>query len=163
MSSSISVINGSTDDLAIREESPFSMNSGNSNSGNSDDHIDSGSNKSGESFESEEIINEAFSIVPYNIKDKKPRLGLLFSTLADAIDFYTKYGEEIGFDVNLSSQKRYNDGTVRIRYLKCSKAGFTETFKHDSINESESCKRKTTSKRIGCPAIIKFKNLPDIL
>lgn len=84
----------------------------------------------------------------------------MFSTLSDAIDFYNKYGEESGFDVNLSSQKRYNDGTVRIRYLNCSRAGFTETFKHDSINESESCKRKTTSKRIGCPAIIKFKNLP---
>ncbi|KAI3509090.1 hypothetical protein L1887_24116 [Cichorium endivia] len=82
MSSSISVINGSTDDLA---KSSFSMNSGHSNSGNSDDHIDSGSNKSGESFESEQSINEAFSIVPYNIKDKKPMLGLLFSTLADGV------------------------------------------------------------------------------
>ncbi|KAI3510943.1 hypothetical protein L1887_18084 [Cichorium endivia] len=69
MSSSISVINGSIDDQAICEQSSLSVNSGHSINGNSNVHIDSGSNKSGESCESELSINEAFSLVPNNIKE----------------------------------------------------------------------------------------------
>ncbi|KAL4568815.1 hypothetical protein LXL04_024431 [Taraxacum kok-saghyz] len=77
------------------------------------------------------------------------------------LEFYKNYGYKSGFDVNLSSQKMYNDGTIRIRYATCSRSGFTESFKNENSNENHlyGKRRRTSSKNKGCPAVFKFKNL----
>ncbi|CAI9291061.1 unnamed protein product [Lactuca saligna] len=84
----------------------------------------------------------------------------MFDSLDIGLDFYKTYGQECGFDVNMSSQKRYNDGTIRIRYSTCSRSGFTESFKIKNVKKFSDVKRmRTSSKKNGCPAVSKFKNL----
>ncbi|CAH1432862.1 unnamed protein product [Lactuca virosa] len=78
-----------------------------------------------------------------------------------SFDFELYNAEKCGFDVNMSSQKRYSDGTIRIRYSTCSRSGFTESFKNENVNVkfSDVKRRRTSSKKNGCPAVSKFKNL----
>ncbi|KAL7586923.1 hypothetical protein Lser_V15G40525 [Lactuca serriola] len=54
----------------------------------------------------------------------------------------------------MSSQKRYNVGTIRIRYSTCSRSGCTELFKNENVNVkfSDVKRRRTSSKKNGCPA-----------
>nr|KAJ0200818.1 hypothetical protein LSAT_V11C600306120 [Lactuca sativa] len=56
---------------------------------------------------------------------------------------------------------RYNDGTICLRYSTCSRSGFTESFKNENINVNFSDVKKmiTSSKKNGCLAVSKFKNL----
>nr|KAJ0210816.1 hypothetical protein LSAT_V11C400213560 [Lactuca sativa] len=135
----------------IHDQSSSSMNIGHSNSSNSHYCVDF------------ELYNtETFQLIPYDkLIHKKPFKGLLFHSLDIGLDFYKTYGQESGFDVNMSSQKRYNDGTIRIRYSTCSRSGFTESFKYENINVkfSDVKRRRTSSKKKGCLAVSKFKNL----
>ncbi|CAH1440864.1 unnamed protein product [Lactuca virosa] len=114
------------------------------------------------SFNFELYNTETFKLVPYDkLIHKKTFKGLLFDSLDIGLDFYKTYGKESGFDVNISSKKRYNDGTIRIRYSTCSRYGFTESFKNENINVkfSDVNGRRTSSKKNRCPAVSKFKNL----
>nr|KAJ0201243.1 hypothetical protein LSAT_V11C600305110 [Lactuca sativa] len=65
-------------------------------------------------------------------------------SLEIGIDFYKSYGQESGFDVNFSCQKKYNDRIVRLRYSTCS--------------SSDVKRRKTSSKKKRCH-VSKFKNI----
>nr|KAJ0208697.1 hypothetical protein LSAT_V11C400184990 [Lactuca sativa] len=129
---------------SIHDQSSSSMNIDHSNNSNSCYTFD---------FELYNI--ESFKFVPYDkLIHNKSFKGLLFDSLDIGLDFYKTYGQESSFDVNMSSQKRYNDGTICIRYSTCSKSGFTESFKNENIN-----RRRTSSKKNGCLAVSKFKNL----
>ncbi|KAL7609626.1 uncharacterized protein LOC128132832 [Lactuca sativa] len=135
----------------FHDQSSSSMNIDHSNSSNSY-----------YSFDFELYNIESFKLVPYDkLIHKKPFKGLLFDSLDIGLDFYKTYGQECGFDVNMSSQKRYNDGTIRIRYSTCSRSGFTESFKNENVNVKFSYvkRRRTSSKKNGCTAVSKFKNL----
>nr|KAJ0195512.1 hypothetical protein LSAT_V11C700369660 [Lactuca sativa] len=137
--------------FAVHDQSSSSMNIDHSNSSNSC-----------YSFDFELYNTETFKLVPYDkLIHKKPFKGLLFDSLDIGLDSYKTYGQESSFDVNMSSQKRYNDGTIRIRYSTCSRSGFTESFKNENINVkfSDVKRRRTSSKKNGCPAVSKFNNL----
>ena len=114
------------------------------------------------SSSSEHYKTESFSLVPYDkLIHHKPITGLLFESLDIGLEFYKNYGQKSGFDVNLSSLKRYNDGIVRLRYATCSRSGFTASFKNENIyeNHGHGKRRRTSSKKKECPALSKFKNL----
>nr|KAJ0209781.1 hypothetical protein LSAT_V11C400220160 [Lactuca sativa] len=137
--------------FAVLDESSSCMNINHSNSSNSR-----------YSFDFELYNTETFKLVPYDkLINKKPFKGLLFDSLDIVLDFYKTYGQESAFDVNMSSQKRYNDGTIHIRYSTCSRSGFAESFKNENINVkfSDVKRRRTSSKKNGCHAVSKFKNL----
>ncbi|CAI9290636.1 unnamed protein product [Lactuca saligna] len=87
------------------------------------------------SFDFELYNTESFKLVPYDkLIHKKPFKGLLFDSLDIGLEFYKTYGQDCGFYVNMSSQKRYNDGTIHIRYSTCSRSGFMESFKNENVN-----------------------------
>ncbi|XP_023733493.1 uncharacterized protein LOC111881310 [Lactuca sativa] len=150
-SNSCSDLHSIINEQSFHDQSSSSMNIGHSNSSNSHYCVDF------------ELYNtETFQLIPYDkLIHKKPFKGLLFHSLDIGLDFYKTYGQESGFDVNMSSQKRYNDGTIRIRYSTCSRSGFTESFKYENINVkfSDVKRRRTSSKKKGCLAVSKFKNL----
>ncbi|CAH1414560.1 unnamed protein product [Lactuca virosa] len=148
---SCSDLHSTINEQSFHDESSSSMNIDHSNSSNSC-----------YSFDFELYNTETFKLVPYDkLIHKKSFKGLLFDSLDIGLDFYKTYGKESGFDVNMSSQKRYNDGTIRIRYSTCSRSGFTESFKNENIHVefSDVKGRRTSSKKNGCPAVSKFKNL----
>ncbi|CAH1443985.1 unnamed protein product [Lactuca virosa] len=148
---SCSYLHSTINEQSLHDQSSSSMNIDHSNNSNSC-----------YSFDFELYNTETFKLVPYDkLIHKKPFKGLLFDSLDIGLDFYKTYGKESGFDVNMSSQKRYNDGTIRIRYSTCSRSGFTESFKNENINVkfSDVKGRRTSSKKNGCPAVSKFKNL----
>ncbi|CAH1417778.1 unnamed protein product [Lactuca virosa] len=148
---SCSDLHSTINEQSLHDQSSSSMNINNSNSRNSR-----------YSFDFELYNTESFELVRYDkLIHKKPFTCLLFDSLDIGLDFYKTYGQESGFDVNMSSQKRYNDGTIRIRYSTCSRSSFTELFNNENINVkfSDVKRRRTSSKKNGCPVVSKFKNL----
>ncbi|CAH1419143.1 unnamed protein product [Lactuca virosa] len=151
VSNSCSDLHSTINEQSLHDQSSSCMNIDHSNSSNSR-----------YSFDFELYNTETFKLVPYDkLIHKKPFKGLLFDSLDIGLDFYKTYGQESDFDVNMSSQKRYNDGTIRIRYSTCSRSGFTESFKNENINVkfSDVKRMRNSSKKNGCPAVSKFKNL----
>ncbi|CAH1423176.1 unnamed protein product [Lactuca virosa] len=120
---SCSDLHSTINEQSLHDQSSSNMNIDHSNNSNSCSDLHS-------------IINEQSlhdqSSSSMNIDHSNSRL--LFDSLDIGLDFYKTYGQECGFDVNMSSQKRYNDGTIRIRYSTCSRSGFTESFKNENIN-----------------------------
>nr|KAJ0199840.1 hypothetical protein LSAT_V11C600325820 [Lactuca sativa] len=97
------------------------------------------------------IIEITFMTNHLQLIHKKTFKILLFDSLDIGLDFYKTYGQESGFDVHMSSQKRYNDGKIRLRYSTCSSSGFTESFKNENINVkfSDVKRKRTSSKKNG--------------
>ncbi|CAI9272192.1 unnamed protein product [Lactuca saligna] len=107
---------------SLHDQSSSCMNIDHSNSSNSR-----------YSFDFELSNTKTFKLDPYDkLIHKKPFKGLLFDSLYIGLDFYKTYGQESGFDVNMSSKKRYNDDVKR---------------------------RRTSSKKNEFPVVSKFKNL----
>ncbi|CAI9272952.1 unnamed protein product [Lactuca saligna] len=149
-SNSCSNLHSIINEQSLHDQSSSSMDFDHSNNSNSR-----------YSFDFQLYNTESFKLVPYDkLIHKKPFKGLLFDLLDIGLDFYKTYGQESGFDVNMSSQKRYNDGTICIRYSTCSRSIFTESFKNENINVkfSDVKRRRTSSKKNGCLVVSKFKN-----
>ena len=75
-----------------------------------------------------------------------PRPGMSFRTEKDAIEFFSRYAEKVGFGINLGNGKPYS------RIVRCSKEGKCEFHKKDSPR-----KRNKTSKKTGCKAKLKLQ------
>lgn len=105
----------------------------------------------------------------------KPYIGQLFSNINAAFDFYTKYAGLGGFTIRKSTQKKFDDGTVSVKYFVCSKSGSNDSSvscEVDSTNffisnssstnksddDSGKRKRRTMSSKCECDAkmVIKF-------
>ncbi|KAL9665701.1 hypothetical protein QQ045_000020 [Rhodiola kirilowii] len=54
----------------------------------------------------------------------KPRIGMVFTHVDDAIKFYKHYAYIAGFSVRLSTTNTRSDGVLTQKYLVCSKEGF---------------------------------------
>ncbi|KAL9672102.1 hypothetical protein QQ045_028350 [Rhodiola kirilowii] len=81
----------------------------------------------------------------------KPRIGMVFQHVNDAITFYKKYAYIAGFSVRLSTTSTRSDGVVTHKYLVCSKEGFKG--KHapvDTVNSVEQSERHRRDSRCGC-------------
>ncbi|KAL9662559.1 hypothetical protein QQ045_027392 [Rhodiola kirilowii] len=85
----------------------------------------------------------------------KPRIGMLFQHVNDAIKFYKYYAYIVGFSVRLSTTSTRADGVLTHKYLVCSKEGFKG--KHtlvDTVNSVEQSERHRRDNRCGCSARI---------
>ncbi|CAH1412894.1 unnamed protein product [Lactuca virosa] len=95
-SNSCSYLHSIINEQSLYDQSSSSMNIDHSNRSNSR-----------YSFYFELYNIETFKLVPYDkLIHKKPFKGLLFDSLDISLDFYKTYGQEYGFDVNMSSQKK---------------------------------------------------------
>ncbi|KAL9373810.1 hypothetical protein Peur_033430 [Populus x canadensis] len=82
---------------------------------------------------------------------QKPEVGMEFSSEEEAYKFYTSYANKIGFRTRKGKVQRLSNGTIRKRFLFCSKQGFRLKKQADKITKY---KRKET--RTGCNAKIQF-------
>ncbi|KAK1398180.1 hypothetical protein POM88_008043 [Heracleum sosnowskyi] len=53
----------------------------------------------------------------------KSYVGQLFSNIDTSFDFYTNYGSLGGFTIRKSTQKKFDDKTISVKYFVCSKSG----------------------------------------
>ncbi|KAL9680605.1 hypothetical protein QQ045_018487 [Rhodiola kirilowii] len=83
----------------------------------------------------------------------KPRIGMVFQHVNDAITFYKNYAYIAGFSVRLSITSTRSDGVLTHKYLVCSKEGFKG--KHalvDTVSMVEQSERHRRDSRCGCYA-----------
>ncbi|CAH1419938.1 unnamed protein product [Lactuca virosa] len=94
-SNSCSDLHSTINEQSLHDQSSSNMNIDHSNSSNSRYRFDF------------ELYNtESFKLVCYDkLIHKKPFNGSVFDSLDIGLDFYKTYGQEHGFDVNMSSQK----------------------------------------------------------
>lgn len=86
-----------------------------------------------------------------------PKLGMEFENENKAYEFYNNYAGMAGFSVRKGwLDKRVSDKTTRSRTLVCSREGFRQERK--AGNEA---KRPRPETRIGCPARMKIKLIPN--
>nr|KAJ0221170.1 hypothetical protein LSAT_V11C200052780 [Lactuca sativa] len=133
-----------TNEQSLHDQSSSCMNIDHSNSSNSY-----------YSFDFEFCNIETFKHVPYDkLIHKKSFKGLLFDLLDIGLDFYKTYGQESGFDVNMSSKKNtmMTQFILDIRHV-------VDLNENINVKFSNVKRRRTSSKKNGCPVVSKFKNL----
>ncbi|KAK1378880.1 hypothetical protein POM88_025624 [Heracleum sosnowskyi] len=104
----------------------------------------------------------------------KPYVGQLFSNIDTTFDFYTNYGSLGGFTIRKSTQKKFDDKTISVKYFVCSKSvsdddsvscevDSASSFISDSSankcdDDSGKRKRRTMSSKCECNAkmVVKF-------
>nr|GMD76439.1 protein FAR1-RELATED SEQUENCE 5-like [Ipomoea batatas] len=79
----------------------------------------------GEQSDNEE--NGAYECIPDCDESIKSLLGQRFSTLDEGVGYYKEYAAFVGFDVRSSTVKRNRYGDVELKYLLCSREGYTVT------------------------------------
>ena len=81
----------------------------------------------------------------------KPHIGQVFHTLDDAIVFYNKYAQNVGFDTRKHGSKRVGD-LVTWLYVVCSREG------EKRVNHKQpEAKRRRSSRKCLCKAKVAFK------
>ncbi|CAN0908459.1 Protein FAR1-RELATED SEQUENCE 12 [Linum grandiflorum] len=78
-----------------------------------------------------------------------PQIGMEFFSKEEAYLFYKSYAEASGFRVRKGKVQRATDGTIRKRYIFCSRQGFRSRYQ---LTKETKYKRKET--RTGCNAQI---------
>ncbi|CAH9128483.1 unnamed protein product [Cuscuta epithymum] len=71
----------------------------------------------------------------------KPRLGMVFKTLEDGIEFYKQYAGACGFDSRIGSQTKDRwprTDTIVWKYVVCNRAGFKNVAKLKPLESSHS-------------------------
>ncbi|XP_022031658.1 protein FAR1-RELATED SEQUENCE 5-like [Helianthus annuus] len=105
--------------------------------------------------------------IPNVLEAYRPVLGTVFAKEEDAISMYQSYAEKAGFDIRLSTPKKSKDGTVRLRYVLCSRSGKPNCQNVDSmlLKSSSKLPRSSNYKVSDCKAKIKvkvFKGYPGL-
>lgn len=120
------------------------------------------------SFSSESDEEEVQSDSTVNAKEKDhvnsqiPETGMEFPSEEAAYNFYKSYAKEIGFNVRKGKVQKLSDGSIRKRFLFCTREGFrekkqsTETarYQKDLSKDKKGYQRKET--RTGCKARVQF-------
>lgn len=93
----------------------------------------------------------------------RPYKGKTFTGLDEAIDFYTNYGKEGGFDIRMSSGTKVGD-LYTWRTIVCSRQGLKNAPTEDVLieNGNGGKKRRRPSFRCECPAKIVLKFVAGI-
>ncbi|KAK9732673.1 hypothetical protein RND81_04G014400 [Saponaria officinalis] len=93
-------------------------------------------------------------------EDFTPRIEMEFNTLEDGIQFYRIYTIACGFDVRMSSQRRFRDQSVRTKHNACHREGFGESKKLKNLVNKETDetpkKKVTTIRRFRCTTMVKL-------
>ena len=69
--------------------------------------------------------------IPQVADDRKPKIGMEFSSLEDAYSFYNQYAREAGFSSrNSTSRKNKMTNEVTWKQIVCFKEGHTDLIRH---------------------------------
>ncbi|CAH9117244.1 unnamed protein product [Cuscuta epithymum] len=71
--------------------------------------------------------------IPECQSDRKPAVGMVFTSLQHGIDFYNEYASLCGFDPRLHSQRKHKSGLILFKYVVCNRQG----FKPDKVVQNE--------------------------
>nr|GMD88164.1 protein FAR1-RELATED SEQUENCE 5-like [Ipomoea batatas] len=117
-----------------------------------DDENINGDARVGEQFDNEE--NGAYECIPDCDESIKPLLGQRLSTLDEGVGYYKEYAAFVGFDVRSSTVKKNRYGDVEVKYLLCSREGYTVTKEQRSTTTGEANganinTRRRVSNRVG--------------
>ncbi|XP_074313634.1 protein FAR1-RELATED SEQUENCE 5-like [Silene latifolia] len=82
-----------------------------------------------------------------------PRLGMFFSSLAEAVLFYKVYALSCGFEPRLYTTKKLRGGEIYNKFVDCNQQGFRESRNV----ENKSNIRSVKITRVGCLAMIRFR------
>lgn len=100
--------------------------------------------------------------IPKDVDDVKPKLGTIYQSIDEAMDFYKKYACASGFDVRKTTTKKKGGNILTHRYMVCSRQGFPDSVLVDTMdNENNNPFRNSNIKRMGCKACAKFKRVGD--
>ena len=94
--------------------------------------------------------------VPRFPDTKKPKVGKVYQTLAQAEQDYRDYASIVGLDVRTGTSHTFaRSKVISVKWLRCSKEGYKNELRGNR-------KRTTSSDRCGCNARISFKYMfPD--
>nr|GMC46793.1 protein FAR1-RELATED SEQUENCE 5-like [Ipomoea batatas] len=109
----------------------------------------------GEDCENEDDEEGEYECIPDCDGSIKPHLGQRFKTLDEGVRYYKEYAAFVGFDVRASTVKKNRYGGVEVKYLLCSREGYTVTKAQRSPTtvENNGAKintRRRVSNRVGC-------------
>ncbi|KAH7683678.1 zinc finger SWIM domain-containing protein 3 [Dioscorea alata] len=85
-----------------------------------------------------------------------PEVNMEFESEDKAYEFYNKYAGHIGFSVRKSSADKSSENVIRSRTFVCSREGFRKDKKG-----AKEVKRPKPETRIGCPARLTIKLVPN--
>ncbi|XP_078177442.1 protein FAR1-RELATED SEQUENCE 5-like [Carex rostrata] len=93
----------------------------------------------------------------------EPFVGMEFSSVVEAQQFYTAYGCRLGFGVRINTNTKRKDGLSSVRMV-CSKEGFSIRHKQEEMRMVSdgnlgTPQKEKSNKRSGCMAYIRFKRL----
>nr|GMD12673.1 protein FAR1-RELATED SEQUENCE 5-like [Ipomoea batatas] len=120
----------------------------------------------GEDCENEDDEEGEYECIPDCDGSIKPHLGQHFKTLDEGVRYYKEYAAFVGFDVRASTVKKNRYGGVKLKYLLCSREGYTVTKAQRSSTtvENNGAKintRQRVSNRVGCMARCALKLQKD--
>ncbi|KAJ0978908.1 hypothetical protein J5N97_014382 [Dioscorea zingiberensis] len=79
-----------------------------------------------------------------------PEIGKTFTSFDEAYNYYKHYAQGVGFNIRKGNIRRLKDGTIRKRYIFCSREGFRE----ENLKNDVRYRRRET--RVGCNARVGF-------
>ncbi|XP_074568528.1 protein FAR1-RELATED SEQUENCE 5-like [Curcuma longa] len=96
--------------------------------------------------------------IPQVIDDRKPKIGMEFTSLEEAFSYYNQYARQAGFSVRISSSKR-NKMTNEIVWKRfvCFKQGHTDDQRNKHAKCNQRRRERTVDEvRTGCKSKISF-------
>ncbi|KZV20016.1 protein FAR-RED IMPAIRED RESPONSE 1-like [Dorcoceras hygrometricum] len=102
----------------------------------------------------ENIIDDQIYI-PQVVDDRKPKVGMEFTSIEDAFSFYNQYAREAGFSARISNSKK-DKGTNEVVWKKfiCFKEGRTSEWNNQAKVGQEKQERTRGGVRTGCKSRI---------
>ena len=86
------------------------------------------------------------SLIPEVDEDKTPRLGMIFSNIEEAFNFYNTYAEAAGFSIRRSSEKRVKNEVVWKQFA------FFKGLRSEKVGPSSGAQRLVANTRENCGA-----------
>ncbi|KAK1396112.1 hypothetical protein POM88_005975 [Heracleum sosnowskyi] len=88
-----------------------------------------------------------------------PAKDMVFESLHKAYKFYKNYGQQSGFTVRRSTEKKNGENNIILKHFVCSREGFNNV--NDGSCSNVVKRRRTVSQRCGCKAkiVVKYTSL----
>ncbi|KAK1414976.1 hypothetical protein QVD17_30742 [Tagetes erecta] len=74
--------------------------------------------------------------IPDVLEDLKPKVGMTFDNIHHAFAHYCKYVVASGFSVRKATDSKSRNGVIKLKYYLCSKEGFNQKKKVDTLEEN---------------------------
>nr|GEU91867.1 hypothetical protein [Tanacetum cinerariifolium] len=96
--------------------------------------------------------------------DNASLLRIVYDSLDECIEMYSKYASEVGFGIRLSCQKRLKWGYVKQKYIVCNKEGCLKDVWLKTLDPKKNDRqvRSSNFRVCGCKARVVFDMVPDI-